>query len=121
MGVPVYQNETHSSVPLEEKDADHPETTKKSDTSETVTEKTLTEQSQMIVEDMVKTTMERAVGEVVESGGEIMASTVESGQLGDSAEAVTRNESIENSVTAATTTNESLVEGEIDNSTLVQN
>lgn len=119
--VPVYQNETHSSVTLEEKEADHTATTKKSDTSETVTEKTLTEQSKMIVEDMVKTTMERAVGEVVESGGEIVASTVESGQPGDSAEAVTTNESIENSVTAATTTNDNLVEGEIDNSTLVQN
>jgi len=119
--VPVYQNETHSSVPLEEKEADHPATTKKSDTSVTMTEKTLTEQSKMIVEDMVKTTMERAVGEVVESGGEIVASPVESGLPGDSAEAVTTKESIENSVTAATTTNENLVEGEIDNNILVQN
>jgi len=119
--VPVYQNETHSSVPLEEQDADQSATTKKSDTSETVTEKTLTDQSKMIVEDMVKTTMKRAVGEVVESGGEILASTVVSGQPGDSAEAITTNESIENSVTAATTTNENLVEGDIDNSTLVQN
>jgi len=119
--VPVYQNETHSSVPLEEKEADHPATTKKSNTLETATEKTLTEQSKMIVEDMVKTTMERAVGELVESGGELVASRVEGGLPGDSAEAVTTKESIENSVTAATTTNENLVEGEIDNTTLVQN
>jgi len=118
----VHQNETHSSEPLEAK-ADHSaKPTEEANASNSAAGKMLNEPSKTIVEDMVKTTMKRAIGQVVESGGEIIACPGENEQPADSAIAAATDESIENSAATTTTVKqENLVEGEIDNNTLVQN
>jgi hypothetical protein len=113
----VYQNETHSSAPQNEAKVDEP--TKSVDKAEEETnaegnteEKSQGDTSKKIVEDLVKTTMERAVGQVVESGGEVTAKGNAESVAAVAAIAV---KSLENSAAATTTTSkpEDLVEGEV--------
>jgi len=116
----VHQNETHSSAPLKEAKADHPaKPAEGPNASETVTEKMNIEPSKKIVEDMVKTTVKRAVGQVIESGGEIIASQGESEQPANAAVAGTTDESLDNSAAITTTKQKNLVDGVINNNTLV--
>lgn len=87
----------------------------------TVEEKMLADPSKKVVEDMVKTTVERAVGQVIQSGGEIMATSQNEKSVTDAA-AATKGESTENSAATDTTAQHAnLLEGEVYNNTLVQN
>jgi len=88
----------------------------------TVAEKMLADPSEKIVEDMVKTTVERAVGQVIESGGEIMTTSKNEQSLTEAAAAII-GQSTENSAAATDTTAKqpTLVAGDVYNNTLVQN
>jgi len=104
---PIYQNETDALVP--QKEAKVNESTQPVGTP---SEETNTALSHKIVEDMVKTTMENAVGQVVESGGEV---TIVGNEKSVAAVAATAVENMENSAAATTTTSnpENLIEGEV--------
>jgi len=109
---PVYQNETHASAPQNESKVDESAAPgEETNTADTSAINPQGDTSEKIVEDMVKTTMERAVGQVVESGGEVI---IKGNDESVAAVAATVDENMENSAAASTITSkpENLVEGE---------